>query len=108
MQKREQRRGRPLHFQDKNRLAAARLLVRVEDGGAWAQIISDSGPDPVQAKVREYISGVTRWRRWLDFLIDRAYTGDLAEVETLLRQIVRIGAYDLLILRSPPHVGVSA
>jgi 16S rRNA (cytosine967-C5)-methyltransferase len=108
MQKREQRRGRPLHFQDKNRLSAARLLVKVEDDQAWAQIVSEGGPDPVPPKVREYLSGVTRWRRWLDFLIDRAYTGDLTEVEPLLRQIARIGAYDLLVLRTPPHVAVSA
>ncbi len=104
------RRGRSdrrLHPQDRNRLAAARLLVRIEDEGAYAQIVSSPGDD-VSPKIREYVSGVTRWQRWLDYLIDLYYTGELESVESLLRQVLRIGAYDLHILGAPAHVAVTA
>ncbi len=103
-------RGRkpPLHPQDRNRLAAARLLHRIDAEGAYAQIVRGDDPADGAAKTREYVSGVTRWRRWLDYLIATYYTGEYEEMESELRQILRIGAYDLCILRTLPHVAVSA
>jgi 16S rRNA (cytosine967-C5)-methyltransferase len=108
MRKRGTYGGRPLHFQDKNRLTAARLLVKVEDEGAFAQILSSADNVDLSPKVREYVSGVTRWKRWLDFLVEGNYSGTFEEIEPLLKQVLRIGAYDLHLLRAPPHVAVSA
>lgn len=55
----------------------------------------------------EYVAGVTRWRRWLDFLIASAYRGDYEKMEPALRQVLRIGLYDLLFLATPPHAALN-
>lgn len=54
-------------------------------------------------QVREYVAGVTRWRRWLDYLIAHLYRGNAAKLEPRLRQILRLGLYELLYLDTPPH-----
>jgi len=105
---RRHRPDRSLHPQDKHRLAAAHQLVRISDEGAFAQIVAEDSSGNLPPKVREYVSGVTRWRRWLDHLIDRRYTGEAESFDALVREIARIGAYDLVILGTPPHVAVSA
>jgi 16S rRNA (cytosine967-C5)-methyltransferase len=49
---------------------------------------------------------VTRRRRWLDFLLASSYDDDYEKMEAPLRQILRVGAYDLLFLSTPPHAAV--
>ena len=58
-------------------------------------------------QAREYVAGVTRWRRWLDFLLAQFYRGDVAAMEPVLRQILRVGLYDVLFLRTPPHAALN-
>jgi 16S rRNA (cytosine967-C5)-methyltransferase len=67
----------------------------------------DDLPDPRTGRqVREYVAGVTRWRRWLDFLIDHFYRGQAMQMEPTLRQVLRIGLYDLFLLDTPPHAAL--
>ncbi|MEM8484436.1 MAG: 16S rRNA (cytosine(967)-C(5))-methyltransferase RsmB [Bacteroidota bacterium] len=58
-------------------------------------------------QVKEYVSGITRWKRWLDFLIESFYKGEFEKMEPLIVQILRLGAYDLLFLRTPPHASIN-
>lgn len=55
----------------------------------------------------EYVAGVTRWRRRLDFILSAFYRGDYDAMEPTLRQILRIGLYDILFLRTPSYAAVS-
>ena len=57
--------------------------------------------------VKEYVQGIMRQRRWLDFIIDHFYSGDLGKIETKLLWILRLGVYDLLMLRTPSHAAIN-
>lgn len=90
-------------------LALARLL-RIEGEGAYAGLVdgNTADGDPREERLAsEYVAGVTRQRRWLDFLIAHFYRGDADALEPKLRQILRIGLYDILFLRTPPHAAVN-
>jgi 16S rRNA (cytosine967-C5)-methyltransferase len=95
---------------DPRRLAVDALL-RIEEG-AYANLavpaILDRNPD-VPDRDRHFVTdlvyGATRMRRTLDFLVDRFVDRDL---EREVRAALRLGAYQLVFLGTPPHAAVSA
>ncbi len=93
------------------RAEAVRQLDRIEVDGAYiglTQTDATEALDPREARqATDYVAGVTRWRRWFDFLLQQFYRGDLAAMEPTLRQILRIGLYDLLVLEKPPHAAIN-
>ena len=92
------------------RAAAVRELGRIEQEGAFIGLTDSEGPAldaREERQAREYVAGVTRWRRWLDFLLSQFYQGDFAAMELVLRQILRVGLYDILFLRTPPHAALN-
>ena len=94
------------------RRRAVEQLVRVEEGRAFVGLIGASEEGTSQdardeRQTTEYVAGVTRWRRWLDFVLDQFYHGSVERVEPVLKQILRVGAYDLLMLGTPPHAAVN-
>eukprot|EP00887_Chlorella_sp_A99_P000866 scaffold5.g866.t1 len=54
--------------------------------------------------VTEVLSGITRWRRRLDFLIGELTGRDPAALDAPLRQLLRMGLYELVELGVPAHV----
>ncbi|HET6567462.1 MAG TPA: 16S rRNA (cytosine(967)-C(5))-methyltransferase RsmB [Rhodothermales bacterium] len=90
---------------------AVRQLERIEQAGAFVGFSGEdegSEIDPRDERlVTEYVAGVTRWRRWLDFLLASAYRDNLEKMEPRLRQILRVGLYDLLYLNTPPHAALN-
>jgi len=63
-----------------------------------------------QGLFRELVSGVVRWRSWIDWQIDRLLSKPLHddEVGYALRQVLRIGIYQMAFTdRIPPHAAVS-
>jgi len=87
---------------------AVHRLLRIEADGAYVARLSDAGIDPAEARrASDYVAGVTRWRRWLDALVDRFYRGDIATLQPELLQVLRVGLYDLVIRETPPHAAVS-
>ncbi len=90
-------------------LALSRLL-RIEHEGAYAGLVdgdTDGESDAREERqASEYVGGITRQRRWLDYLLAQFYRGDLDAMEPVLRQILRIGLYDILFLHTPPHAAV--
>lgn len=92
------------------RTLAVRQLSRIEVDGAFIGI---GGEDATATDAREtrqatdYVAGVTRWRRRLDFLLAHFYRGDFEKMEPTLKQILRIGLYDLLYLDTPPHAALN-
>src|SRR5690606_14420228 len=91
------------------RAEAVRHLNRIEEDQAFVGRTEVSGDlDAREARqATDYVAGVTRWRRWFDFLLQQFYRGDLEAMEPTLRQILRVGLYDLLILETPPHASIN-
>lgn len=87
--------------------AFARLLA-IEADQAFSGFAAARADDAREERLaHEYVAGVTRWRRWLDFLIDSFYKGDASKLEVKLRIILRIGTYDVMFLSTPDHASVS-
>lgn len=85
-------------------------LLRIEQDRAFVGFQSSAviGTDPrLQRQVREYVAGVTRLRRRLDFLIDHFYKGKAHKLEQVLRQILRLGIYELLYQATPAHAAIN-
>ena len=92
------------------RRVALDALVRIDDG-AYANLVlppmlDRSGLDRRdRAFVTELVYGSTRMRRACDWLVDRLVERPL---EPEVRAVLRLGAYQLAFLRTPPHASVSA
>jgi 16S rRNA (cytosine967-C5)-methyltransferase len=81
------------------RRRALELLRRIERESAFASLLltNDSG------FVRTLVLGVLRWRSRLDFVIDSFAT---SKIEPEIRDILRLGALQLLFMRVAPHAAV--
>lgn len=92
------------------RAVAVEALLRIEDG-AYANLVLPhvleradlSTPD--RHFVTELVYGTTRMRRSCDWLVDR-FLSRPPDDET--RAVLRLGAYQLCFLQTPPHAAVSA
>ncbi|MGH9163924.1 MAG: transcription antitermination factor NusB, partial [Acidimicrobiales bacterium] len=93
------------------RRVAAEALVRIDAGGAYANLVlppmlEASGlAERDRAFATELVYGTTRMRRACDFLVDRFVDRTL---QTEVRTALRLGAYQLAFLQTPPHAAVSA
>jgi 16S rRNA (cytosine967-C5)-methyltransferase len=87
-------------------------LLRVETDGAYVARVAGradretAAPD-VSRRASDYVAGVTRQRRWLDFLLSHVVNRPLGSLDPPLLQILRLGAYDLVVRGTPPHAAVS-
>lgn len=90
---------------------ALRVLERVDVEGAYANLALRAELDRVdldardRAFVTDLVYGVTRLRRRLDHVVDRFL---LRDVDPTVRAALRLGAYQLHELGTPPHAAVSA
>ena len=87
-------------------------LLRVETEGAYVSRVAgradlDEAPPDVARRASDYVAGVTRQRRWLDFLLAGVVSRPLDRLDVPVLQILRLGAYDLVIRGTPPHAAVS-
>lgn len=91
------------------RALALDALDRIERDGAYAnlllpELLGRSGLEPRDRHfTTELVYGTTRMRRACDFLVDRFLTRDL---DLRVRNALRLGAYQLHMLRMPPHAAV--
>jgi 16S rRNA (cytosine967-C5)-methyltransferase len=96
---------------DDARKVALDALVRIERDDAYANLALGALLDRSKLDSRdrgfvtELVYGVTRMRRACDFLIDRFA---LRELDIQTRNLLRLGAYQLHFLQTPPHAAVSA
>ncbi|NNE35152.1 MAG: 16S rRNA (cytosine(967)-C(5))-methyltransferase RsmB [Rhodothermales bacterium] len=91
----------------KSRSLALARLIAVESKGSFSSFATErSGDVRTERLAHEYVSGITRWKRWLDYQIDSFYSGDAKGLELKLRVILRLGVYDLLFLSTPDHAVV--
>lgn len=95
------------------RKIALEVLNRVEQGGAHAAaVLSSLLAARVESKeaalAHELVFGVLRNRPWLDHLLDRCLTGAASKLEPTVRNVLRLGAYQLAFLdRIPARAAVS-
>ncbi len=93
------------------RSIAVQQLVRMEgeqsrpgfDDDAEMQIESAQE----HRQVKEYVSGITRWKRWLDFVLEAYYNGKYEALEPVIVNLLRLGAYELLFLSTPAHAAIN-
>ncbi len=91
------------------RAVAIHALERIERDGAHISRVLNALPteaDQVRRQSTEYVAGVTRRRRWLDYLLAQRYQGDYGAMELRLKQLLRVGAYELLYMQTPEHATV--
>lgn len=96
------------------RIAALETLQRVEVEGYKADatlnrfLCSLRGGDREKALARELCYGVLRWRLKLDHVLSQFYNGDLEKLTPWIRNILRLGVYQLLFLhRVPPWAALN-
>ncbi len=93
------------------RQLARDVLVRIDRDGAYANLALPAalGRSSLDTRDRgfatELVYGVTRMRRALDWLVDRFLRHD---PDPVTRAVLRLGAYQLVWLDTPPHAAVSA
>lgn len=93
------------------RAVALEALLRIEDGAfanlVTPQLLAQSDlDDRDRAFVTELVYGTTRRRRALDWVLDRHTSRPLVELDADVRNALRLGAYQLLFLKTPPHAAV--
>jgi 16S rRNA (cytosine967-C5)-methyltransferase len=99
---------------DPARRAAADVLLAVDNGGAYANLLLPrllneralSGTDAAFATELTY--GTLRRSGVLDVVIGAGAKRDVATLDPAVRAVLRLGAYQLLHTRVPPHAAVSA
>jgi 16S rRNA (cytosine967-C5)-methyltransferase len=93
------------------RRLAAQALERVADTGAYANLVLPAMLERSDLDARdrgfvtELVYGATRMRRSCDWLVDRFI---MTELDPQARAFLRLGAYQLVFLDTPPHAAVSA
>ncbi len=83
------------------------MLARVENGGAYADRLLASRQvselNPLDRSfIRELVLGVLRWKLRLDHIIGIYYNGKLKSLQPEVRNIVRIGLYQMIFMDSVP------
>ena len=76
------------------------------DDAYVGELTIDEADARTRRQARELVAGVTRQRRWLDFVLGRAYHGEYDSMEHRLREILRLGLYELLFQSTPTHAAV--
>jgi len=97
------------------REAALRILQAVDTRSAFSDRMLDGahaqargGPDPRDAGLmHELVKGTLRWRGRVDWALDPRVHIGLAKVQPWIKNVLRMGAYQILFLdRIPPHAAV--
>ncbi len=94
-----------------SRRLAIEAMTRIESDGAYAnlvlpELLSESDlVDRDRRFVTQVVYGTTRMKRACDHLVDRFLLGD---ADPKVRAALRIGAYQLVFLETPPHAAVAA
>lgn len=90
------------------RVEAARQLDRNDERKSYVGLSrKDGDTDPGRERqVRDLVAGVTRWQRYLDFLIDSFYKSKSGNLEKPLRTVLRVGLYEILFTETPDHAAI--
>ncbi|MBO6576361.1 MAG: hypothetical protein JJ896_16740 [Rhodothermales bacterium] len=91
----------------RGRIEAVERLIRIQDEGAFAGLVGRAGlPKDVERVATAFVGNVTRWKRWLDHLAETCYRGEYRSLEPAVRELLRVGTYDLAVAGTAPHAAV--
>jgi len=94
------------------RRLAAEILAAIEEQGAFSNHLLNARAGQLEGErdrrfLRELVYGVLENRRYLDFMLDRVSSRKMRRLRPMLRQILRIGCYELIFLNTPSHAAVN-
>lgn len=84
------------------RSASIDILIEFDINQNLDYSIADELETRERAQVREYVQNIFRRRSYLDFLIDHYSSIAVAEMKAELKNILRLGIYDMLFMDSTP------
>ncbi|TVR16616.1 MAG: 16S rRNA (cytosine(967)-C(5))-methyltransferase RsmB [Balneolaceae bacterium] len=78
------------------------LLLNFDDTGNLSFADANELEPRERAQVREYVQNILRRRSYLDFIINEFSSIDVEEMKSLLKNILRLGLYELLFMSGTP------
>ncbi|HEX6983525.1 MAG TPA: 16S rRNA (cytosine(967)-C(5))-methyltransferase RsmB [Balneolaceae bacterium] len=84
------------------RSVSIEILIDFDENGVLDYSTADELDSRGRAEVREYVQNILRRRAYLDFLIDEFSNVKIDEMKTNLKNILRLGIYDMIFMNSTP------
>lgn len=92
------------------RINALKILIDIEEKRAYSNLALQHLQDLERremALVTELVNGVTRMRLRLDYVLGQFLKNPLEKLTVPIRNDLRMGAYQLLFTRIPPHAAIN-
>lgn len=84
------------------RSVSVEILIDFDENGVLDYSRADELESRDRAEVREYVQNILRRRSYLDFLIDQFSNVKIDEMKSSLKNILRLGVYDMVFMDSTP------
>ncbi|MGM0545695.1 MAG: 16S rRNA (cytosine(967)-C(5))-methyltransferase RsmB [Bacteroidota bacterium] len=84
------------------RSISVEILIDFDENGVLDYSRADELESRDRAEVREYVQNILRRRSYLDFLIDHFSNVKIDEMKPALKNILRLGIYDMIFMDSTP------
>ncbi|NGP86920.1 16S rRNA (cytosine(967)-C(5))-methyltransferase RsmB [Fodinibius halophilus] len=84
------------------RTVSVEILIEFDENNVLNYAKADRLESRGRAEVREYVQNILRRRSYLDFLIDQFSNVKIDEMKSSLKNILRLGVYDMLFMDSTP------
>ncbi|TYP95058.1 16S rRNA (cytosine967-C5)-methyltransferase [Fodinibius salinus] len=84
------------------RSVSVEILIEFDENNVLNYSKADRLESRGRAEVREYVQNILRRRSYLDFLIDQFSNVTIDEMKTSLKNILRLGVYDMVFMDSTP------
>ena len=85
-----------------SRSVSVEILIEFDENETLDYSTADQLESRSRAEVREYVQNILRKRSYLDFLINHFSNVGLDGMKTPLKNILRVGVYDMLFMDSTP------
>lgn len=85
-----------------SRTVSIKILIDFDETNTLSYTAADSMEPSIRAEVREYVQNILRKRTYLDFLISQFSNVGIEEMKPSLKNILRLGVYDMLYMDSSP------
>ncbi|MCW9707251.1 16S rRNA (cytosine(967)-C(5))-methyltransferase RsmB [Fodinibius salsisoli] len=84
------------------RSVSVEILIDFDENNVLDYSVANQLDSRGRAEVREYVQNILRRRSYLDFLIDEFSNVKIAEMKSSLKNILRLGIYDMIFMDSTP------
>jgi len=85
-----------------SRSVSVEILIKFDETDTLSYAAADRLERRERAEIREYVQNILRKRSYLDFLIGHFSNVAMDEMKTSLKNILRLGVYDMLYMDSTP------